>query len=346
MDPKKHLEYYSRIYPSAWKQVDQFREGRGKELPFWPEWCFLPLAGAYAIVTAEATSQGIDITSEKGMYIFNDVGIIGTLAAWRPTQGVYRFDPDVYAAVVDTPITGDLPHNILFNLPEWCVYIETPGLEILGRPLYGFFAHLEQDANDGRKELRLVLDHTGPQDERPILMPQPIHLGPWPLLESIERVVREARAQADRLFNSDVDIPDEMPNVLEKSYMPMVSLLLYICSTNGEIGDGEHRPKRPRSTKTKKGQRMFPPHKVTTWDVGTRMGSALRKARQTVESPGTVDMTAGPHSSPRAHVRRAHWHGYWIGPRDGEQKFILKWISPVLVGAAGEDLPVTIRPVK
>lgn len=83
MIPKKHLEYYSRVYPSAWKQVDMFRAGRGKELPFWPEWCFLPLAGAYAIVFAEAQDQGIDITSETGMPLVNDVGILGALAAWR-----------------------------------------------------------------------------------------------------------------------------------------------------------------------------------------------------------------------------------------------------------------------
>ncbi len=42
-NPKKHLEYYSRIYPLAWKQVDHIRQGRGRDLPFWPEWCFLTL---------------------------------------------------------------------------------------------------------------------------------------------------------------------------------------------------------------------------------------------------------------------------------------------------------------
>lgn len=42
-------------------------------------------------------------------------------------KGIYRFDPDIYKEVLNTPFTGDLPHEIFFNLPEWCVYIETPG---------------------------------------------------------------------------------------------------------------------------------------------------------------------------------------------------------------------------
>jgi len=42
--PGKVLHSFSRLYPDAWKQVDEFR-ARRKELRDWPEWCFLPLAG-------------------------------------------------------------------------------------------------------------------------------------------------------------------------------------------------------------------------------------------------------------------------------------------------------------
>jgi len=351
LSPKKHLEYYSRVYPSAWKHADEFRAGRGKDLPFWPEWCFLPLAGAYAIVSAEAEAQGIDITSPEYMSLINDVGIMGALAAWRVTQGVYRFDPDVYRAVIDTPITGDLPHDVLFNLPEWCVYVETPGLSFLGQPLVGFFAYLEYDTNDGRKELRLVLDHTRPEDERPRLMSHAIHLGPWSLPEAVTRAMREAERVACELFGKTSSFPAETAEHLQGGYAPLVSLLLYICSVNGEVGDGTRRPKRPRPKRTKKGLRMYPPDRVTIWDVGVRMGAALRKAREL--SPGGVsEETSGApgggekrRASPRPHYRRAHWHGYWTGPHEGERRFVLKWISPVLVGS-GRDLPVTIRPVK
>lgn len=40
------------------------------------------------------------------------VGIAGALAAWRVTQGVYRFDWTVADAVTKTPLARDLPTQI------------------------------------------------------------------------------------------------------------------------------------------------------------------------------------------------------------------------------------------
>jgi hypothetical protein len=54
--PGRTLQTFSRLYPDAWKQVDEFRANR-KGLGNWPDWCFLPLVGAYAIV-----SKGAKIT--------------------------------------------------------------------------------------------------------------------------------------------------------------------------------------------------------------------------------------------------------------------------------------------
>jgi hypothetical protein len=54
--PGRTLQTFSRLYPDAWKQVDEFRANR-KGLGNWSDWCFLPLVGAYAIV-----SKGAKIT--------------------------------------------------------------------------------------------------------------------------------------------------------------------------------------------------------------------------------------------------------------------------------------------
>jgi hypothetical protein len=341
--PKAHLEYYGKVYPSAWKRVDHFRAGRGKDIPFWPDWCFLPLAGSYAIVTAEAERQRIDINNPEHMFIYNDIGVIGALAAWRVTQSIYRFDKDIYNEVINTPISGDIPHEVLFNLPEWCVYVETPGLQYNNQALFGFFAFLEQDANNNRKELRLVLDLTTDFQEKPFLLSIPLHLGQWPLKEAIEKAIKEAAPGAQHILKIDItQYKQEMVPPLSDYLEPLLSLILYLCATNGEIGEEGKKPGNPRPKKTKKGPRLFPAQKVSVWDVGVRMGVALRKARNIEEKGETGE--GKQHSSPRPHIRRAHWHGYWKGPRDGDRKYILKWLSPILVGEG--DLPTTIRPVK
>src|SRR5438067_1968447 len=65
---------------------------------------------------------------------------------------------------------GELRAGLLYRLPEWCVYVETPGRTLLGAPLHGIYAHLEWDANTGRTELRFVFDMEG------LLLPLPVHM--------------------------------------------------------------------------------------------------------------------------------------------------------------------------
>lgn len=146
-----HLRAVAGRYPLAWDQIASFRRER-KDLGDWPAWCYCPLAGAYAVV-----SGGGDQVVPPGRGL--DVGVVGALAAWRATQGVYRIDPDLLPALWDTPVSGALPDDLLFRLPEWCVYVETSHAPtIAGERLAGFFAHLEYDANGARAELRVLLD--------------------------------------------------------------------------------------------------------------------------------------------------------------------------------------------
>jgi hypothetical protein len=84
------------------------------------------------------------------------VAAISALAPWRLTQGVYRFDPDLRAALLDTG-TEDVPSDMFYRLPEWSVYLELDGYRIGNVVLDGFFAHLEFDTNARKTELRLLL---------------------------------------------------------------------------------------------------------------------------------------------------------------------------------------------
>lgn len=199
--PRDAVEQASRDYPGAWGVLDQFRADRGQQgLPDWPAWCYLPMAAAYAVVSGGGPRR---VAPERA----GDVARLAALAAWRMTQGIYRFDPAVFDAVRSTPVAGDIPADVLYRLPEWCVYIETPGMQALG--------------------------------------------------------------------------------------------------------------------------------------------AALRRAYQ-AEQTGGGD-AAGEHAGPRPHIRRAHWHGYWSGPRDGARRYDLRWMPPIAV-AMGEatpaDLPAVVRAVR
>ena len=184
MDPraKRHLVAISRLYPQAWRLAEKMRSEVGKAgLPQWPSWCFLPIAGWYSIISAHVRKN------ELPLELIGDVSRLAALGSWHLAQGIYRYDPTLYEAVRSTSVSGDLPCDILYHLPEWCIYVETPDLS--ERDLHGFFAHLEWDANTGRHELRFLLDLDT------ALAPYPIHLGAWPLEEAIRRANAEITAQ-------------------------------------------------------------------------------------------------------------------------------------------------------
>ena len=128
--PEEHLRAVSKKYLLAWQQLAMFRAERGKDdLPAWPDWCYCPVAGAYAII-----SSGGALPPGAAA----DIAAVAGLGAWRATQTLYRFDPAFAAALVDTPVSR-LPVEEFYRLPEWCVYIEAPDLAWLGKRMAGFF---------------------------------------------------------------------------------------------------------------------------------------------------------------------------------------------------------------
>jgi hypothetical protein len=117
------LTTISHRYPRAWGMVEQFLADRGRDVPSWPRWCFLPLAGWYAIISAHIGRNRI------GPDRAGDIARLAALGTWRYSLGVYRFDQAVYDALINTGLSdAPMPADVLLRLPEWCVYIETPGL--------------------------------------------------------------------------------------------------------------------------------------------------------------------------------------------------------------------------
>lgn len=321
--PGAHLAAILRKYPGLARLVDSFRAGRGNDLPDWPEWCFVPLAAWHAVAMQDATP--IDYLESAG-----DIATLGALAPWRYTQGIYNFDDALLDALADTPLDNILPAQVFLRLPQWSIYITLPPKRFLlgGQPLHGFFASLEWDAGDenrGRQELRLLLD-----SDR--LVPVPLHLGMWTVQESLRRVAAEAQRVAALHGLAAPAGADAYARDMAATITPLLNLLLYLCADAPEIdserepGTSPHNPE-PRRVKT--GVRLYPPDAPTLWRVGDALGAQLRTAGVTHGEPSD-----GERRSPRVHIRRAHWHGYWTGPRTtpDARGFVYHWLPPLVVG--------------
>ena len=123
--------------------------------------------------------------------------------------------------------------------------------------------------------------------------------------------------------------------------MPLLNMVLYLCSEEADFGG--QRPKLPPPVRTKKGWRMFPPDKPRVWDVGERIGSALRDAHLARQTGATGENTSSGRNAPRPHVRRAHWHTYRVGQGRAEQ--VLKWLPPIPINIDKGHIIPTIHKI-
>jgi hypothetical protein len=330
--PLQHLRDAERDYGrDLWRRYSALIEDVRSQGVTWPPHIHAPLAAAYAIASGGGDRR---LSPERAA----DVGRLGALAAWRATKGVYRWDPDLLDAVWSTPLDRALPVDVLTRLPEWCVYLELSGREIEGIALHGAYVHLEADANTGRLELRMLLDSVGHR-----LVGAPIHLiAGGTLGDGARASALTSRAEAVAAGMHDITartIEQHAATALER-LAPIVSLVLYLCTEEPDLradDDHDRMPTRPRG-------RATGAQRVTTWDTGYRIGAALRWARE----HGDGESHGGAHASPVGHVRRAHWHTYWLGSEQrGDRRRELRWLAPILVGVdLPEELLAVVRTIK
>jgi hypothetical protein len=328
--PRQLLREIGKEYPNVWQNMKMFRAGKGKNLPGWPDWCYLPIAAGYAIV-----SQGSGV-EEPHLYPTKfSPAVVTAAATWRVSQGVYRFDADLYNSLVSQPMDGNVPCEALLHMPEWCIYVETIGAHYFSNLIDGFWAHLESDANNGRMELRFVFFYANGA-----LAQLPVHLGGWTVEEGLKRMNAVANKEAIKI-GVRLDDPQLIPAV-EVEITPFIQLVLYLCAENADMPKIQHPQVRVRMS----GQ-VDIPREPRYWTVGERIGAAIREYRNQEGSLLEHAEILGTHASPRPHVRRAHWHHFWTGPREGERKLILRWLSPIPVGVDDDgEHPTVIHKVK
>jgi len=315
------LEAWGAAHPDVWRAVDECRASRRDT---WPSYVFLPLGESIRLMgeyERRRTGMGASLWSADELAVYS---------SWRVTQGIYRFDPTLYDALVKTPITGNIPGELLRYMPEWCVYVETPGLTVptlhgAEVALHGVWARLDHARKNGRDVLALALDADGGMASVQLT-----------LFGTLEQALQRA-VTADR-----VSPPEEYIAAAHRTYASILSLLLYLCSEGAEVGTGPIKPSYPRAKLTKRGLRVFAADAPTAWEVGVRIGAALRQARQTLEVTAATRLTGRQH---QPHVRVMHWHTFLAGPDRTQRR--VKWMPPIKVKFVNpEDLTAVIRGVE
>ena len=291
-----------------------------------PDWCRMPTFFPYMALVSRL-GQGVYTT-------YRDVVMtIASMYIWRMGKGVYRFAPELYDALVSQPFTADIPNDCLFRLPEWAVYIETPGIFIGSQAVDGFIAHLDYNLYSRETDLQFAIFRHGVAQPKMLALP----LGEGGLIEALKRV---------EAIDSMFDLPTNGQSGIREEYRTAVSsmlqLLLYLCSEEPDMPVVEHPSRRQTLSG---GVRC--PDEPREWDVGVRIAAALRRASAIAdENEVSEHRVGGTHARPRPHIRCAHWATYWTGPRSGSRTPILRWIPPLPINMDWKTpAPTVVRPV-
>jgi hypothetical protein len=275
--------------------------------------------------------------------------LFGALVSWRPTKGIYRFHPALYEALTETDLDGEVPSSLLLRMPGHAVYIETPVSENMPFPIYGFFAYLSRMGKQDELQIVALLRqderfHDERFDSLRDVTIFSLPLGNHPVSDLVrihfERGEPDAsKADTSKRKYSETDYGAKL--IIEHVVSGMLSLLLYLCSEQPEIDDWTAPEPKAKFFGTK--QRLIAAKATKSWDVGLRIGAALdlsSKQDRKGESDGGTGIMVRPH------IRRAHWHSFWVGKR-GEQTLSLRWLPPITVNTdVAENLPAVIRQVQ
>ncbi len=311
----------SSIGRDIWRAVDNLRSKKGKKLDDWQGWCFLPFAGWYTVTC---------LFLKKNSLEYNEIGIMHAIAVagtWRLTQDIVRFNPILYTEVASTIFDDKIPSSILFQIPSWCIYIETPLIEVGGENVYGVWVMLEDDVQGFDDELRIFL-FTG----KLMLTPIVLAIGDWTVEEAVQKILEQ---DIQRGLYSRNELSEELyqRDKNDIGIRQIINLILYVCAYGfpDRADTTSSKKQKKQQKKTKHGWRTFPAQQPRVHIIGDDIGRRIVEYKTSKKSINTS------HSSPRPHIRRAHWHGYWYGKKNIKQEFKLKWLPPIPVAMAEDE---------
>ena len=351
--PESTLRLFKDDMVKLQPYVETWYQARGKTIPEWPKHFFVPAEVWFSYCRKQNETEHL----AEGFDVDNWVAVkslfLAALCPWRYTQGIYRFTPSLGKALAASTLKGNIPCEVLMRLPQWSIYVETPSIRHEGKTLIGFWAFLQNaDAGMEKAELGLLLnlvDVDLTQSLEPMLLPIAsvsleavlrARYDTW--LSRPESVIDGVRLSEKglRAAYAEESVKAVMFERYIHLYQPILAMLLYLCTTEPDIVSHRQPGLKPANNygKTlKQGFRLFPAEGPHIWHVGQTLEASL--ADHYRELPQEALSQAGEKREVRAHVRSAHWHGYWKGPRPkadqtDQREFIFHWIPPLFVRGA------------
>lgn len=248
---------------------------------------------------------------------------------WMLYKQIYKFDSDLLD-VLHLEETDAIPVDILGNCPVDTFFLEPDNM----------FVRIDKTSKGYLLELASVTENFEILNYRPLLLRSGESLSGSIdcLLDDLTKLApqMETKELTDRYDSSDF-----------KRVLPQI---LYLCTQNADIKEQEkpQTKNEPAQKKASSPRKKNKSESIKTFDVGVTITRDFAHAKTQVVRTDH-DRSTSSSWTQRPHVRRAHWHSFWTGPKSDpmNRKLVVRWVPPVFVNKdLGQASPVTVNEIK
>lgn len=302
-----------------------------KDSALW--WMYKVRTRSKALELCNKHRKSDDLHLYKDEYVFSctdDIDTVAVVLKWEANKQVFKFDKDFLDMLIDT---DDLyaTEDAFKYLPFGVFYIDVSDNRYICNEINaeGFFVTVRLE-DDNYWSI-----HTCRLDEK----------YQFSNVYSLYNSTSDVKITSDTgrevpIYDFTASVEKHKSTRKENIHLFQVlvmQVLTYLASAKPDILE---------NAETKQTYRKpvgIPKNKyseIRKWDVGIRIGSAVRtvKSKQSATNGAT-----GLGGKKRPHIRKAHWHYYWFGPKDGHRVKRPIWLTEISVNIDGTDLPVVIH---
>lgn len=344
--PLKHINKDPPFFYKSWGELDSikkdYQEGKSTYKGTWPDWCFFPATLMQEDFIRASNRQYMDdkLKTMIADNLMNTSFYLTALHTWRHCKQVYIMDKELEEELItDLDLNAKIPTDILRHLPYSSLYIRFSHGPYLNC-IKGVLINLTQGRiNSSDPQVYDLFYATGLTEsistQFPILIP----------LDKKEVTPREIYRNCWSVTPEMVRESDGNAIEVMSAIATIMQIVLYCIADNVD-----RLPNLTQTTVYHRSNTVKDKYsECMQWDVGVRVGAALRKAKEGAATDEIRIVNVGTGTPKRPHIRRAHWTHYWTGPRNKpeERKLILKWIPPIAINADfGTDNTTVIHEIK
>ncbi|TXM53730.1 hypothetical protein FT666_15745 [Providencia rettgeri] len=238
---------------------------------------------------------------------------VPTILPWKYTKSVYEMDRDLASELMNSPLPEYIPTEYFKRIPEWSVfltgfkYIVKASGDLCGCTIIGFWVSLTDldgiDAvaftflfsNKNTSSFNISLNHNN-------------------IIDSFN----------DAAKLTDHRIKSELRDIYVELFKLAIPITTFFIKDFVDIPNSTNPTVSYKNIKKTKGkERLFEAKKIKRTIIGANVGDSIRAFNENLRSTHAL-------GTMRPHIRRAHWHGYWVGTGEGKN-FLLKWLPATFI---------------